>query len=91
MKQKKFLPEDELLDVSKSSYQRIWKFKGKENQNWEDRIFKTYSYLSKKNKVFGKMVNQDDYWQCINPLYHKELSQAQFEEEIIDQMCTMRT
>jgi len=91
LKRKKFLPDDEFNDVVKSSYERIWKFKGKENQNWEDRIFNTYSYLSKKHKTFSKMVTQDDYWDVINRLYHDELSSNQFKEKIVRNLCKIET
>ncbi len=91
MKKKSLLPEKELKDVTKSSYEKIWKFKGKENQNWEDRIFKTYDYLKKRNKIFGESVSEDDYFKQVNRLYHKELTQEEFNKKIINDLATVET
>lgn len=91
MKKKNLLPKKELEEVLKTSYEQIWKYKGKENQNWEDRIFKTYDYLKKRNKVFGELVTQDDYFRQVNRLYHDELTQEVFNEKITNDLGTMET
>ncbi|MGY5148615.1 MAG: hypothetical protein ACW9W3_00960 [Candidatus Nitrosopumilus sp. bin_68KS] len=88
---KKRIKEKELNDIVHSSYEKIWKFKGKKNQNWEDRIFKTYDYLKKRNKIFSELVTKDDYFKQINRLYHDELTQKEFTEKIIQNLCTIET
>lgn len=87
----KFLPKNELDDVVKSSYEKIWKFRRQENENWEDRIIATFSYLQKRNRTFSKFVNFDDYWDIIDRMYHDKNSFSEFKEKIIRNLCRFET
>jgi len=84
------LPQTEIDDVCRQSFEKIWKFHNTEKQNWENRIFGTYAKLVKKNKIFGEYVDSDDYYHCIDNMYHNEYSRKQFEDKIKKQLGTFK-
>lgn len=82
------LPEIEIIDITKSCIDKIWIHKGTRNQNWENRIFGTYTKLAKRNPIFSKHVDKSDFWRCVNEKYDLEYSNSEFKEKIMEEMCT---
>jgi len=84
------LPQSEIDDICRQSFEKIWKFHHTEKQNWENRIFGTYEKLSNKNKSFSEYVDSFDFYHCIDDMYHNDYSRKQFEKKIKKKLGTFK-